>query len=102
MAAVEEAKWMAIVAEYRKSGLTAVEFSQQRQISVHSLRHWSGRLKLRPDAPKGVRLARVVRDAESAERIVIELAGARVVVAAGFDRATLREVLEVLGEIASS
>lgn len=96
----EETKWLAIVAEYRQSGLTAVEFSQQRQVSVHSLRHWSGRLKLRPELSKGVRLARVVRGAETSEQIVIERAGARVAVAPGFDRATLRAVLEVLAEIA--
>jgi hypothetical protein len=99
-----ETKWSAIVAEYRASGQTATEFSLDRQVSVHSLRYWSHRFKApQPEPPKDVRLARLVRDDGSRDaEIVIERSGIRVHVGAGFNRATLRAVLEVLAEIGNA
>jgi hypothetical protein len=32
--------WSAIIADFRRSGLTHVEFCRRRQISVHAFRHW--------------------------------------------------------------
>jgi hypothetical protein len=96
--AVDEAKWKAIIAEYRASKLSALEFSQQRQVSVHAVRYWSARLK----PSKEIRLARLLRDDASDGQIVIEGSGVRIAVAPGFDRATLRAVLEVLAEIGNA
>jgi hypothetical protein len=55
---------------------------------------------------KRVRIARLVReDVEtrgSAPEVVIEIGGARVAVHSGFDPATLRAVVEVLGDLRSA
>ena len=32
--------WSALIADFRRSGLTHVEFCRRRQISVHAFRHW--------------------------------------------------------------
>jgi hypothetical protein len=32
--------WSAVIADFRRSGLTHVEFCRRRQISVHAFRHW--------------------------------------------------------------
>ena len=31
--------WSALIADFRRSGLTHVEFCRRRQISVHAIRH---------------------------------------------------------------
>jgi hypothetical protein len=52
-------------------------------------------------APPPVRLAKVVREVApplaDAAALVVEVGGARISVARGFDRATLAAVLDVLG-----
>ena len=77
------------------------------------LRYWAGRVKEEEAAPSepSIRLARVVRaPAEAAAlpsattrqpagvALVLEVSGARVQIPAGFERATLRALLEVLRE----
>ena len=98
----DESKWREVVADYRSSELTAVEFAQRRGLSVHSLRYWSHRLNAAKKSG-AVRLARVVREdeARSTSEIVLERSGIRITVGSGFDRATLREVLQVLDELES-
>ena len=44
-----EIYWSAILADFRRSGLTHVEFCQLRSISIHSFRDWLYRL--RPGLP---------------------------------------------------
>jgi hypothetical protein len=44
-----EIYWSAIVADFRRSGLTHVEFCQLRRVSIHSFRDWLYRL--RPGLP---------------------------------------------------
>ena len=100
-----EEKWSGLVSAWRTSGLSAVEYARREGVSVHSLRHWAGRLK---EADGGavarngrVRIARLVREdgsSSSAEgELVVEIGGARIAVRSGFDPATLRAVIEVLG-----
>ena len=40
-----EIYWSAILADYRRSGLTHIEFCQLRRISIHSFRDWLYRLR---------------------------------------------------------
>jgi len=103
--------WTERISEWRASGLSAVKFSDGRGFSAHQL--WSWRAKLRKEEATvqaggegvratGVRLARVVRVAgRTAElasgdgpKLVVELLGLRVMVPAGFDRATFSMVLD--------
>lgn len=105
--------WARRVAEWRASGLTSHAFSAGREFTAGGLRHWAHLLGKTgtPRAPKiakpkpSVRMARVLRVATppSAARpaaadagIVVEVGGARVTVGAGFERATLEAVLDVL------
>jgi hypothetical protein len=44
-----EIYWLAILADFRRSGLTHVQFCQLRRISIHSFRDWLYRL--RPGLP---------------------------------------------------
>jgi hypothetical protein len=101
----DQSKWATVVAEWRASGESALEYCRKRELSVHSLRYWSHRLNAasRSEQPGGLRLARVVREgtASSMSEIVLERSGVRVTVGTGFDRVTLRAVLEVLGELGS-
>ena len=95
-------EWAQRVAAWRASGLSARDFCRELEYSGKDLQWWSSRLR-RMQTPAGderVRLARVVRAAHtpppSAASIVVELAGARVQVGGGADRATLVAVLEAL------
>ena len=101
------------MAAWRASGESAQKFAEGRDYTVHMLRYWAGRVKEEaavPSAPS-IRLARVVRAPKEAApqpfeaarqptgaALVLEVGGARVQVPAGFERATLRAVLEVLRE----
>jgi hypothetical protein len=105
--------WGKRVSDWRASDLTAAEFCTERGLSVSALRNWAYRLRaaekaaqaapvqvvpvtVRPDGdgvatgPSGIE--------EPKPALTLELGGARIVVPAGFDRATLRAVLDVLGE----
>ncbi len=98
--------WSTRIAEWRASGLTAPDFCAGRDFTAGSLYFWSSRLGRRngPSASQDVQLARVirrrddppVREAPSdpdVPLVLIELAGLRVFVAPGVDRATLETVL---------
>jgi hypothetical protein len=99
-----ETKWAARVEDWRASGETARAFCEGKDFSRGGLRYWSSRLrKVAPPAARNgeVRLARVVRGqaalADAETPVVIEVGRARVGVRRGFDAATLRVVLDVLG-----
>ena len=95
------------MAEWRASGLTSEAFSADRGFTAGRLRQWAYRLgKTRKHARSApvVRMARVVRVGSSPVPvpasdvpILVEVGGVRVSLRAGFDRATLGAVLDLLG-----
>ena len=46
--------WSALIADFRRSGLTHAEFCRRRQVSVHAIRHW--RYNVMKPRPLAVRL----------------------------------------------
>jgi hypothetical protein len=109
------AEWAGRVKQWRASGMRSKEFCEERGYSATNLLWWSSHFRRNgfpaaSAASGSVTLARVVRRAEVAERsaprgaaraVVIELAGARIAVDAGADRATVAMVLDVLRSHAS-
>ncbi len=114
-----EAKWSERVREWRASGKGAQEFAAGRSYKASTLRWWGTELRRRAggadrqgkasavEAARTIRMARVVtggqpRKAVSSplptapQSVVVELSGARIVVARGFDAALLSEVVRVL------
>ena len=97
-------EWAQRVAAWQASGLSAHDFCRELEYTGKSLQWWSSRLRRRsvPVSPGGKRvpLARVIRSSTAppplAASVVIELAGARVELGAGVDRATLVAVFEAL------
>jgi transposase len=89
--------WAKRVSEWRASGESATSFAAGRGFVPSTLRWWASRLSRRD-----VGLVRVVTSsAVVSTPIAIEVAGARVLVTAGFDRTTLAEVVAVLLEARS-
>jgi hypothetical protein len=104
MAAMADAAvWKKRVSAWRASGLTAAVFCDEQGLVLSSLRYWTQRVRRDDEAaaPPPVRLAQVVRQAEpplaDVAALVVEVGGARISVARGFDRATLAAVIDVLG-----
>src|SRR5271154_4612974 len=105
--------WSKRVAEWRASGLTAKEFCAKHDLRLSALRNWTYRLRAAEKAsePSAVRLVPVTvkpPNAPSTPQIeptkpalTVELGAARIVVPAGVDRATLKIVLDALGEHAA-
>ncbi len=96
--------WIDRVREWRASGMTAPEFAAGRGFAPSTLRYWASlrRHELAttppPRALRRVRMARVeVAPSISASPLVVEVAGARIEIQAGFDRALLRDVVAALG-----
>lgn len=112
-----EQKWRARVEAWRASGLTSKAFCSDKGYTACGLLSWSSRLgrglvrqageasmDCRTEAPSGeVRIVKVARpqgtEAAVQTPIVIEVGRARVSVSSGFDRETLRQVLDVVGEM---
>ena len=107
-----EAVWAERVEEWRKSGKSAAEFAADKPYAGSTLQWAASRLKQsppraskprtgRPVSVGEIRMAKVVRrtnpEAAVAE-MVIEVAGTRIGVRRGFDRALLREVVSALSE----
>ena len=98
--------WAKRVEAWRASGLTSSEFCADKPFTPGGLRNAAHELRRAAPPPAAVRIARVVRLATlSATRsappapeapVVVELGGARVVVARGVDRDALATVLDVL------
>jgi hypothetical protein len=120
-----EIYWSAILADFRRSGLTHVQFCQLRRISIHSFRDWLYRLRpgLAARRPRSARTTpatsstqadtpaflpvhvcprplapvsdhRVVHPPASLELVLSDRCHLRV--PAGFDPATLHQLLDVL------
>jgi hypothetical protein len=120
-----EIYWSAILADFRRSGLTHVEFCQLRRISIHSFRVWLYRLRpgLPPRRPRPGRTTpaasstqantpaflpvhvrprslppisdhQVVHPPAPRELVLSDCTHLRV--PAGFDPATLHQLLDVL------
>ena len=105
-------EWSKRVAAWRASGLTAKEFCAKHDLRLSGLRNWSYRLRTAEKSSEAnpVRLVPVTVKTEGGpaahvERtkpaLTVELGAARIVVPAGVDRATLKMVLDVLGEHAT-
>lgn len=93
-----EAKWRERVEAWQRSDQSAPDFCAGKGFQASTLRYWASRLRRIEREAASVRIARVVRatDAGVDTPIVVELGGARVGVRRGFDRDTLRALLDVL------
>jgi len=103
--------WSKRVAEWRASGLTAKEFCAKHDLRLSGLRYWTYRQRAAekaseasavrlvpvtvkpPDVPPSTAQVELPKPA-----LTVELGAARITVPAGGDRATLKMVLDVLGE----
>ena len=103
--------WSKRVEAWRASGLTAKEFCAKHDLRLSGLRYWTYRRRATDREGSLVKLVPVTvkPKAETAppspseiERsnpaLTVELGEARISVPTGFDRGTLRAVLDVLGE----
>ena len=104
--AAARAKWMGIIAEQRRSGLSMQRFCEVRGIPSSSVFAWKRKLA---DAGAGGAAAFVEAKFKSVDDepgrggggIAIELAqGRRLIVGRGFDRLVLLEVIEALESVA--
>lgn len=120
-----EIYWSAILADFRRSGLTHIEFCQLRRVSIHSFRDWLYRLRpglpprrprtdrpapapsstkadtpnflpvrVRPRSPACIADHQVAQPPAPLELVLSDRAHLRV--PAGFDPATLHQLLDVL------
>lgn len=78
-----------MVQAWRASGESAFRFARANGVALNSLKRWADAV---PEAQRFVRL----EVAPAAATIAVQVGGARVVVAKGFDRALLRAVVEAL------
>jgi len=105
-----ETKWSERVREWRSGGQSAHEYAQGRGFAGSTLSWWASRLGRRgatdstgdgataSKRPSGVRMARVVTPSRRREpTLTVRVGVAQVEVRAGFDRALLRELVDVLG-----
>jgi hypothetical protein len=103
--------WSKRVADWRASGLTGKEFCAKHDLQLSGLRYWTYRLRaaVKASEASAVKLVAVTvksEDASSAmpapERgepvITVQIGAARIMVPTGVDPATLKVVLELLGE----
>lgn len=101
--------WKKRVEEWRASGLGAAEYCKGQVFTAGTLYRWSSRLaeQARGELSAEVPLVRLVRAPEPqatapaqtaprAAEVIIEAHGARVLVPAGVDAATVRVALEAL------
>lgn len=90
--------WDKRVAAWRASGKTADEYAAGRGFAGSTLRWWASHLGRRTPA-----IVQVVRTAPARDAALeLSVGDVRVPVRAGFDRALLADVLEVLREKAAS
>ncbi|MFB1484572.1 hypothetical protein [Corallococcus sp. RDP092CA] len=96
--------WRKRVADWRASGLSAAEHCKGQEFTTGPLYRWSSRLAGTARGETGavlpmVRLVTTPASVEAAPRaaqVIIEVQGARVLVPAGADAATVRVALEAL------
>jgi hypothetical protein len=104
-----ESKWSERIREWKDSGKGAEEFASGRPYKPSTLKWWATELRRRADgrsrtskprATKPIRMARVVRQARAqapGNALVVEVSGARISLARGFDAGLLAEVVRALG-----
>jgi transposase len=102
----KERHWRAMVADQRRSGLTIVAFCQQRQLASSAFHFWKRELRSRDAERQAARPAArflpvTVADALPAQHSASPLelvlpSGETLRVPAGFDPATLAQVLGLL------
>lgn len=123
--AADREQWLSRVATWKASGRSAKDFARGQGYSSSALQYWSCRLRKEArqnaenpetEAPKPVRLARVLRRASEPRvaftssdaslsansPIAIVIGGMSVVVQSGFDARTLSSVVDVLESRARS
>jgi transposase len=103
--------WSERVSAWRQSGLSARAFARGKGYSASSLYYWRRRVAEEREArerrgDRAIRLARVIptrlSDAgdaaarATASPLILEFAGARLIVEPGFDRTSLAAVLDAL------
>ena len=91
-----ESLWRERVDAWRASGETAAQFAKTHSLSPATLRWWSSRLGP-SDAPRFVRLVPRAAASPATPELLVEVGGARIRVAAGFDPTLLADVVRVLG-----
>ncbi|WP_437912419.1 IS66 family insertion sequence element accessory protein TnpA [Sorangium sp. So ce302] len=92
-----EVMWSERVRAWRERGETAEAFARSRGFAASTLHGWSSRLS-RTERPRFLRLVpKAPAVTSSASELVVEVGGARVRVAAGFDAALLADVVRALG-----
>jgi hypothetical protein len=97
LARMADAKtWAKRVAAWRASGLSRDEFAARAGCTPASLKWWAWRLGRESTALVRVVRERPVKIIAASVPIVIEVRSARVIVAPGFDAASLRDVLAAL------
>ena|SRR5689334_17250593 len=97
----KERQWRQWIQEWRASGLSVRAFCARRRLAEPSFYAWRKELQRRETARPAFVPVRVLPDepATGDRHVTIVLAGGRMVrVGPGFDAATLRQVLAVLGE----
>ncbi len=96
--------WTRRVADWQASGLSALAYARSKQFPAAELRRWAKTLAAQPKRSRPeatVTLARVVPVSASPQpstsvSLVVELAGARIVVPPGFDYRSLQSVCALL------
>lgn len=88
--------WTERVVAWRASGETVAEFAAGKGFAASTLKCWAGRLR-RKDRRKFVPVVRRPRAVLAPTELLIEIGGARVRVAPGFDAALLADVVRALG-----
>lgn len=91
-----EATWQQRVRAWREEGVTAEEFASGKPFAASTLRYWSSRLN-RKVGPRWLRV--VPRGAAGTTvdaGLIVEVGGARVRIARGFDASLLADVVRAL------
>lgn len=93
-------QWAKHVSRWQKSGLSSEEFGPKLGVTGRCVRRWAQKLKAagRRKPGRQARLVRVevVAAAPSERPVVVHVGGRKVEVVAGFSKATLAAVLEVV------
>src|SRR5271165_242533 len=91
------AVWEERVRAWRESGQPCAEFARSHDYSEKALRWWSSEFRRRSRPEPTVKMARVVRRAESFHgEMTVAVAGASIGVRRGFDAELLRQVVQAL------
>lgn len=90
--------WAGRVRDWKRSGLTAVQYAERAGLNASTLGWWSSQLKVRaPPAVLEVVMQAAPDTGTLARSIEVVLtSGVRVAVPLGFDEETLRRVLSVM------